>query len=65
MAHALWERAGDFAETKVFSFRARLPRVLDLSNRLGGVSRWLACFVEAQVTYPRFGAVTLLLQARY
>ena len=55
----------DVAETRVFKFNARLPRVVDLSNRLGGVRRWRGCFVQAQVWYPRFGAVTLLLQARY
>jgi hypothetical protein len=55
----------DFAETRVFTFRAQLPHVVDLSNRLRGVSRWRACFVESQVFYSRFGAVTLLLQARY
>jgi hypothetical protein len=55
----------DFAETRVFSFNAQLPHVVDLSNRLGGVSRWRGCFVDSQVTYSRPGAVTLLLQARY
>ena len=55
----------EFARTRTFSYKARLPHVVDLSNRLGGVSRWRHCFLESQVRYHRFGAVTLLFQARY
>ena len=69
-AHVEWQMVcgnsvDDFAETRVFSYNARLPHVVDLSNRLGGVRRWRGCFVVSQVTYSRPGAVTLLLQARY
>ena len=55
----------DLAETRLFSFNAQLPHVVDLSSRLGGVSSWRGCFVDTQVTYSRFGAITVLLQARY
>ena len=57
--------ATDFRESRVNSFNVRLPRIVDLSNKLGGVSRWRSCAVDAQVSYRREGAIRLLLQARY
>jgi hypothetical protein len=69
-AHIEWHMvcgssAIGFRETRRFSFNARLPLVVDLSNRLGGVRNWDACGVDALVSYGRAGAVTLLMQARY
>ena len=57
--------SSDVAQTRNFSFNAQMPRLVDLSNRLGGVKNWKVCFVEARVQYNRRGAVTLLMQARY
>jgi hypothetical protein len=57
--------ATDAAETKVISFNARLPRIVVLSDKLGGVRNWRFCGVDAQVTYRRVGTIRLLLQARY
>ena len=57
--------ATDVAETEVRSLKARLPRVVDLSDKLGGVRNWRVCSVDAQVIYGRAGTIRLLLQARY
>ncbi len=55
----------DFRESRVNSFHVQLPRIVDLTNKLGGVSRWRSCLVDAQVSYRRAGTIRLLLQARY
>jgi hypothetical protein len=55
----------DSAETRLNSFNAQLPHIVDLSDKLGGVNRWRICSVDAQVSYGRFGVIKLLLQARY
>jgi hypothetical protein len=55
----------DIRESRFNSFNAQLPRIVDLSNRLGGVRNWRSCSVDAQVSYFRLGTVRLLLQARY
>jgi hypothetical protein len=53
------------AETRRNTLKARLPHVIDLSDKLGGVDRWLICTLDAQVTYGQRGVIKLLLQARY
>ena len=50
VVHALWQQPPTMSQRPGFS-RSTLgcPALSTSSNRLGGVSRWRACFVEAQV----------------
>ena len=66
-----WDPGADFRVTSGTIAATRLPRTVDLSNKVGGVSNWTRCTAGVRVDYPAdgfrptAGVVRVVLQARY
>lgn len=50
-----WDPGADFRFTDGAIAATRLPRTMDLSNKVGGVSNWTWCTAGDRVDYPADG----------